>query len=111
MRTERIDERYLASYRLQTPCAPYYFCLQQLVIHYRNLVIPTILQVKMRFANHETKEQTFILNDRYGYQVIRIDPNEKGEIISYLVELYQDSKRLDVYSHLWVEPIHFDDNK
>lgn len=75
------------------------------MIRYRALTQPTVLEIKIRFANHEVKMQSFDLPDRSGYLVVRVNPQEKGGISGYLVELYQNGNRIDCYSHLWVEPI------
>jgi hypothetical protein len=109
VRTEYLDEGYLASSQIESlelsSCS---FFGEQLVIKYKGLSAPGQLKLSVRFSNHEIKTYVREITASRGYWVHRLLGEEyccEGPILGYKVELYENSCCLATFCHLWAEKI------
>lgn len=113
VRSEYLNERYLASYDTDTvdPCSSC-FLGQQVVIHW---CLPTYIKnpttcffvLTLRYGNHTTEEVKVPLNQASGWWIFRLlncDYWDRGGILTYKVDLYEGDVLLDSWRHhVWTE--------
>lgn len=109
VRTEYIDESYLASSEIENPyISSPCFCGEQLVIRYCGLSAPGYIKLSVRFSDHEVKSFIYEVRASRGYSIYRLINEEylcKGPFLSYKVELFEQESCIATFSHLWAEPI------
>jgi len=111
-RTEYIYPTYLASEQIDTP-DPYRLCYygQQIVVRwklpYDQFVCPLDLIVHVRYGTREVQTLVHSVTTSRGYWTYRLINRDywcREGIVSYKVELCQDGRLVDQWTHhLWTE--------